>query len=61
MKNEFKDALESLNSCIGSIECEVTITSDEGLYADSLYYRCREYMKAYDEHMYGLGGYRKDS
>lgn len=61
MKNEFKSALELLNSCIGSIECEVTITSDEGLYADSLYYRCREYMKAYDEHIYGLGRYRKDS
>lgn len=52
MKNEFKDALELLNSCIGSIECEVTITSDEGMFADSLYYRCRAYMEAYDVHHY---------
>lgn len=60
MKNEFKDALESLNSCIGSIECEVTITSDEALFATSLYYRCRDYMKAYDEHEYWSFKFRRD-
>lgn len=59
MNNEFKDALELLNSCIGSVQCEVTITQDEGLFADSLYYRCREYMKAYDEHNYWRSGLRR--
>lgn len=58
MDNEFKKAVELLNSCIASLECEVTITSDEGLFADSLYYRCREYMKAYVVHRYGRSEFR---
>ena len=50
MKNEFKEAVELINSCIGSVKAEVSFTSDEGFYAYSLYFRCREYMAAYDEH-----------
>lgn len=46
--NEFKEALEKLNGCIGTISCGCSMTSDEGLYADSLYYRCHAYIKAYE-------------
>ena len=52
--NEFKEALEKVNSCIATIKCECSITPDEGLYADSLYYRCREYMKVYHEAQFGV-------
>ena len=52
MINEFKEALEMVNSCIGTIKCGCTTTSDEWIYADSLYYRCREYMNAYDNAKY---------
>lgn len=47
--NEWKQALEMLNSCIANIKCGVTITPDEGLLADSLYYRCKEYTEVYDK------------
>lgn len=50
--NEWKDAVENLNSCIATINCGCSISPDEGLLADSLYYRCREYMKAYDNAKY---------
>lgn len=50
--SEFEETLKGLNGCIGTIKCGCSITPDEGLYADSLYYRCREYMKAYDEAKY---------
>lgn len=53
MENEFKDAVIAINKCIGTIKCECSITPDEGLYADSLYYRCREYMQEYDKAKYG--------
>ena len=51
-KSEFEIAGEMLNSCIGTIKCGCQITPDEGLDADYLYYRCRDYMKAYDEAKY---------
>lgn len=56
--NEFKQALESLNGCIATIKAECSITPDEGLYADSLYYRCREYMQAYDNAKYWESRFR---
>lgn len=56
--NEFKSALEMVNSCLATINCGCSITPDEGLYADSLYYRCREYMQAYDESKYWESRYR---
>ena len=59
MTNEFKQAVELLNSCIGSVNAEVNITPDEGLYADVLYYRCKGYMKAYDEHKYWESRFRR--
>lgn len=51
--SEFEETLNGLNGCIGTIKCECSITSDEGLYADSLYYRCHEYIKAYENAKYG--------
>lgn len=51
--NEFKDALEKINGCIGTIKCGCSISADEGLYADSLYYRCKEYMRLYNEFKFG--------
>lgn len=48
-----------INSCIGSVNAEVNITPDEGLYADSLYYRCKEYMKVYEEHKYWESRFRR--
>lgn len=59
MQNEFKQAVEIINSCIGSVNAEVNITPDEGLYADSLYYRCKEYMKVYDDHKYWESRFRR--
>lgn len=59
MNNEFEEALSLLNACIGSVKCEVKITSYEGFFADCLYYRCREFMKAYDEHNYGRTDLRR--
>lgn len=56
--SEFKEALEKLNDCIATIKCECSISPDEGLYADSLYYRCKEYMKAYDDAKYWESHYR---
>lgn len=52
MENEFKQAVEMINSCIGSVDAEVNINPVERLYAESLYYRCKEYVKVYDEHKY---------
>lgn len=52
-ENEWKIALENLNSCIANIKCGCSITSDEGLLADSIYYRCKEYIKAYEYMRYG--------
>lgn len=52
MNNEFKEALEQLNSCIATIKCGCTITPDEGLFADSIYYRCKEYIKEYENAKY---------
>lgn len=51
--NEFKEALEKVNCCIATIVFECSMTPDEGLYADSLYYRCREYMRVHDEAKFG--------
>lgn len=59
MENEFKQTVEMINSCIGSVNAEVNITPDEGLYADVLYYRCKEYMKAYDNHQYWESRFRR--
>ena len=56
--SEFKETLEKLNGCICTIKCGCSIMPDEGLYADSIYYRCREYMKAYDEAKYWKSRYR---
>lgn len=47
--SEFEETLKKLNGCIGTIKCGCIITPNEEFYAVSLYYRCREYMKAYDE------------
>ena len=57
--NEFRQAVEKLNDCISNVQCGVSITSDEGLYADSLYYRCREYIKEYDEAKYWESRFRR--
>lgn len=51
--DEWKNALEYLNSCIATMKCGCSITPDEGLLADSIYYRCKEYIKAYEEMRYG--------
>lgn len=59
MENEFKQTVELINSCIGSVNAEVNITPDEGLYADSLYYRCKEYVEAYDNHQYWESRFRR--
>lgn len=57
--DEFKDALEKVNGCIATINGGCSITPDEGLYADSLYYRCKEYMQAYDKAEYWRSDFRK--
>lgn len=54
MQNEFEEAVKLLNACIGSVSCGVTLSPAEDLFADSLYYRCREYMKVYWEQKFGL-------
>lgn len=56
--SEFEKTLNFLNGCISTIKGGCSITPDEGLWADSLYYRCREYMKAYDEAKYWESRYR---
>lgn len=56
--SEFEETLKGLNGCIGTIKSGCSITPDEGLYADSLYYRCREYMQVYDEDKYWESRYR---
>ena len=58
MNNEFKDCLELLNACIAPINCGCSITPDEGLYADSVYYRCKEYMRVYNEARYWESRFR---
>ena len=59
MNNEFKDCLEFLNACIATINCGCSITPDEGLYADSVYYRCKEYMRVYNEEKYWESRFRR--
>ena len=59
MNNEFKDCLELLNSCISTLNCGCSITPDEGLYADSVYYRCKEYMRVYNEAKYWESRFRR--
>lgn len=51
-KNEWKKSLEHLNSCIATMKCGCSITPDERLYVDSIYYRCKEYIKAYEKMWY---------
>lgn len=55
--SEFEETLIGLNGCISTIKCGCSITSEDGLYAESIYYRCREYMKAYNEAKYGESRY----
>ena len=52
-EQEFQKALELLNACIGSLECEVSLTSQAEFYANSIYYRCEEYRKTYNNSIYG--------
>lgn len=56
--SEFEETLKGINGCIGTIKCGCRITPDEGLFADSLYCRCLEYMEAYDKVKYGESLYR---
>ena len=50
--SEFEQTLNDLNGSIATIKAGCTITPDEGLYADSIYYRCKEYIKAYKDAKY---------
>lgn len=50
--SEFEQTLKGLNGCIATIKAECSITPDDGLYADSIYYRCKEYIKAYEDAKY---------
>lgn len=50
--NEWQAALENLNGCIATIKCGCIITLDESISADSLYFRCKEYLKAYEDAKY---------
>ena len=51
--SEFEETLKKLNGCINTIKCGCSVTPVEVLYAVSIYYRCREYMQAYDEAKFG--------
>ena len=52
--NEFFETLEKLNGCIATLQAGCTLSSDEGLYADSIYYRCKQYIEAYQNAMYSI-------
>lgn len=58
-KNEWNNAFVYLNSCIATMKCGCSITPDEGLLADSIYYRCKEYIQVYDDTKYWESRYRK--
>lgn len=49
MKNEFKDCLELLNACISTLNCGCVVSPDEDLYAESIYYRCKQYLRVFED------------
>lgn len=48
-EQEFRQAVELINSCIATLQCGCEMTEESNFYSDSLYYRCKKYMAAYRE------------
>lgn len=46
---EFMTAVEIISSCEATIKCGCQISSEEEIYADFLYTKCKKYMAAYAE------------
>lgn len=46
---EFRKAVELISSCEATIKCGCQISSEEEIYADFLYNKCKKYMAAYAE------------
>lgn len=48
-EQEFRKAVELINSCIGTLQCGCNMDDVSYFYCDSLYFSCKKYMAAYRE------------
>ena len=49
--NEWVKAVQVVNSCIATLNCGCHVSEDEELYVESLYYRCRQYERVYQDRL----------
>lgn len=48
-EQEFRIAVDMINSCIATLECGCEMTEMSNFYSDTLYFRCKKFMAAYKE------------
>lgn len=48
-QEEFRKAVELVNSCTATLQCGCTMEDLSCFYSDSLYFSCKKYMVAYRE------------
>ena len=46
---EVQKAIEMISSCEATLSCGCSISTEEELYMDILYHKCKKYMAAYAE------------
>lgn len=46
---EVKKAIEMINCCEATLSCGCSISTEEQIYMDLLYFKCKKYMAAYAE------------
>lgn len=49
--NEWVKAVQLLNACIATLNCGCNVSEDEEVYVESLYYRCRQYERVYQDRL----------
>lgn len=48
-EQEFRKAVELINSCTATLQCGCNMDDVSYFYSDSLYFSCKKYMAAYRE------------
>lgn len=48
-QEEFRKAIELINSCTATLNCGCTMDEESNFYSDSLFFSCKKYMAAYRE------------
>lgn len=47
--NEWVKAVDLINGCIATLNCGCHVTVDEEVYAESLYYRAKQFLRVYED------------